>query len=346
MALLILAALPFLGLAHSPALKPTNVLEPKLMRRQAEDEELARDLGMRVGSNGEFVKYTQTEVINGQAVPVLNYCDMDFLFGSPDVTPTACLDAQYDNTINEMNMCGIAGYRHRASVTQIPDTDKEKRPRGCFKAPCSYLNQIPDPKNVIQEAPFLKDDLVTAQFNGAGDRINAQVTAVDNSTGRITIKWEDTAKTADTEKDKTQLHHAEEKCFYFNAYQTEPNGPVTGTPVCERERYSLGKQDKTPDRDGLSGGCKAEFSVIMDEDLCAAAAKCQGFCTEVDFIVSRSSPADYNKYPLGCFVHNPRPGFRRCIAFNPPLDFFAELPTGVNGPVRGTPLCNTTRLGR
>lgn len=355
--LLLLAAAPLLGHAVSPiqssdALEKSRIAKPKVIMRK-------QSLGERAGEFPEL-----TELVAGKAdsrSATVNYCMLDFPFGEENTSN--CVDGPdgvTDNRIGEGTLCGVAAFRHRASAHNIDVAFKEIFPRGCFKASCNLIESktCSNPpcanQGLIQAAPFELEDWVT-------DKTSVDSTgqiAAKHSDGQITIVWNDTSRTDVNKTSNDLLHYPDgDKCFFFNAYQTDPNGYFTppdgsgtrvymginGKPVCTRTKYAYGTSDtkggsKTEAGD-TGGGCQEGMDVIVDYDDCATAAGCMGQCVVQHFNVNHANSDDYNKYPKGCFKHTSDTGNGLCVAFNPTPNIFQNPPALPSDP-KGTPICS------
>jgi len=283
MTMIFLAALPLLGLAISP-LQPSD--EPRLMRRHIGTDQA------HFSSSGEMFQ----KIVDESGDEFTNFCNLDFPMGTKDTND--CADPNLHQIIEQETMCMQAGIQHGASVEHhgfhIHESDFEKRPRGCFTAPC-------------EEALLHGNESLAA---------NATPVSIGNASS--------TASEGGAE---------EKKCFFYNSFGEVPTDPV-GTPVCHRPQFVNGTSDS-------NGGCATGYAVIMNEEKCEEAANCLGYCRDEEFRIGEFNQSKHYEHPLGCFIHNESLTQPGCVAFNPIVD-------GLDAPTKpvGTPVCNTTIIGR
>jgi hypothetical protein len=138
-------------------------------------------------------------------------------------------------------------------------------------------------------------------------------------------------------------------CYFYNelvnppvsctASDTLPDGsrpPIEGVPVCKRPRYAYGLK---PDE---NRNCPSGYETIMDDGLCRAASKCQGYRSDcqAEFIADRNNESEYNDFPIGCFEHDhPQRDLDVCVMFNEPMENMPDP----HSP-EGTPVCTVSNI--
>lgn len=112
-------------------------------------------------------------------------------------------------------------------------------------------------------------------------------------------------------------------CYFFNDGGDAPQHKIEGTPICERPKYQLGKNN-------TNSGCPKGYKVMMIEDACSKAADCLSICEGTQFLINNMNASLYDAFPKGCFINE----FDNCVYFNKPV-------AGVGLPARpkGTPIC-------
>jgi len=313
------------------------------MRRHVLGAE-GQPVGVELSSAGQMIQEEHAAKKSMPQVQVQSIpgdCDLDFPLGTEN--SNTCADnsnlAHYnfsgeDRTfesklIMQETLCGLAGteWDAKAGGTNFKVVNDDNAPRGCFEGNCS-------------DASFDVGDKVKASYQNSVGKYNCTIKS-KNTDGSFEVDWEHEGATGDTTKSSGDLEHRADKCFFYNEIGDLPTSPK-GHPVCFRAKFLKGKKD-------TNGGCPepSVYSVITDEDTCLKAANCMGHCTDTEFKVTELDASEYDNYPIGCFIHNPSSENLNnpCIAFNPPkLD--VNAPSNEPSNPQGTPVCNTTTVGR
>lgn len=125
--------------------------------------------------------------------------------------------------------------------------------------------------------------------------------------------------------------------YYFNNKEVPADPDATtlqGTPICSRARWWNGTKDSA----AKDGGCPDGYAVVIDEDTCHKAGRCEREADDEEFRVGLKNASVHLDHPVGCFFDN----VKQEVFYNP-----SRLNQGIGAPpedsaVQGTPICNVT----
>jgi hypothetical protein len=123
-------------------------------------------------------------------------------------------------------------------------------------------------------------------------------------------------------------------CYGYNEVAQIPDDQktsITGTPICKREKYVYGEEDKEG-----SATCPDGYEVLMDDVECKSAAGCMGKecaanAMPFQFYIGHINASRHADYPKGCFHHD------GCAYFN---SGDPDIPARAN--VKGTSFCKVS----
>lgn len=94
-------------------------------------------------------------------------------------------------------------------------------------------------------------------------------------------------------------------CYYFNESPLTPTNISGGTPICKATQYEYGVSIAND----TNNGCPANYTPVMDENLCSAAGNCLEKEAGGEFRtgVGAKYPLGYNdtlhlERPIGCYI--------------------------------------------